>query len=94
MMMHDNHRVRRARVSLTDFLDGDQGAALRAFAGCLVNDISKSCPNDCKSRKVRFFILISTSILNMLKLARNTDFKNVGFQQQAAACTYSFFTSL
>ena len=57
MMMHDrhdSHRLRRSRVSLTDFLDVEQREALKAFAGCIVNDVSPSCPDDCASQKYRF----------------------------------------
>ena len=59
MILSENtRRVRRARVSLTDFLDQEQAAALKAFAGCQTNAITRSCPGDCRSNKYRYGIIM------------------------------------
>ena len=61
MILSENtRRVRRARVSLTDFLDQEQAAALKAFAGCQTNAITRSCPGDCRSNKYRYENFIAT----------------------------------
>ena len=49
---HSN-RVRRERVSLTDFLNSAQKSALISFAGCVVNELSKPCPETCSSQRYR-----------------------------------------
>ena len=68
ILSENSRRVRRARVSLTDFLDSEQAAALKAFAGCQTNAVSRSCPEDCRSNKYRLIFTKEASKIIFFKV--------------------------